>query len=60
MYTLDVYLSLVLGRPRVFHDEDINLEMPRSIEDEELSPEYVSTPNNGKYSVMFAPIAHMK
>lgn len=59
-YTLDVYLSLVLGRPRLFHDEDIDMELPRCVEDEELTPDHVSTSDPNRQSTMLAPLAHMK
>lgn len=36
-YTLDVYLSLMLGRPPLLHDEDITQEEPGFLNDEDLS-----------------------
>ncbi|KAI0191643.1 fungal-specific transcription factor domain-containing protein [Astrocystis sublimbata] len=37
-YSMDVYMSVVLGRPRYFHDDDINQTFPASIDDEDMAP----------------------
>ncbi|KAK8207325.1 putative C6 transcription factor [Phyllosticta capitalensis] len=37
-YILDAYLSVVLGRPRYFHDDDINQDLPDAIDDEYMTP----------------------
>lgn len=37
-YTIDMYLSVVFGRPRHFHDEDIDQEFPDSVNDEDMTP----------------------
>ncbi|KAI0535319.1 fungal-specific transcription factor domain-containing protein [Xylaria digitata] len=37
-YSMDVYMSVVLGRPRYFHDDDINQAFPASINDEDMAP----------------------
>ncbi|KAK5112039.1 hypothetical protein LTR62_004573 [Meristemomyces frigidus] len=34
--TLDTYMSTMLGRPNLVHDEDISQEYPQSIDDDEL------------------------
>ncbi|KAK4494513.1 hypothetical protein PRZ48_014811 [Zasmidium cellare] len=36
-YILDKYLGVVLGRPNHFHDEDISLELPDSVNDEDMT-----------------------
>lgn len=60
-YTLDAYLSVVLGRPRLFHDDDIDTELPSTIEDEELVADHVNTLSHSRgQSIMLAPVAHMK
>lgn len=60
-YTLDTYLSVALGRPRSFHDEDIDTELPACVEDEELRTDHISTSTpHRSQSVMLAPLAHMK
>lgn len=38
-YTIDVYLSAVLGRPRHIHDDDIDQELPAAVSDEDMGPE---------------------
>ncbi|GAM43458.1 hypothetical protein TCE0_050f18290 [Talaromyces pinophilus] len=35
-YCLDVHLSLTLGRPKIFHDEDIDQELPSDADDMNL------------------------
>lgn len=37
-YTIDKYLSVVFGRPRFLHDEDIDQDFPDSINDEDMGP----------------------
>ena len=60
-YTLDTYLSVALGRPRTFHDEDIDVELPSCINDDQLTADRVATSvADGESSVMFGPLAHMK
>ncbi|CAI7625349.1 unnamed protein product [Penicillium manginii] len=61
-YTLDAYLSAALGRPRTFHDNDIDSDLPACVEDDDLTKEddyNLSTPARGS-STMLAAIAHMK
>ncbi|KAL1612011.1 hypothetical protein SLS60_000234 [Paraconiothyrium brasiliense] len=36
-YTLDKYLGVVFGRPRHYHDEDIDQDLPDSINDEDMT-----------------------
>lgn len=60
-YTLDVYLSVALGRPRSFHDDDIDTELPACVEDHELGTDLTSTSTPGRgLSIMLAPLAHMR
>lgn len=60
-YTLDTYLSVALGRPRSFHDDDIDAELPSCVDDEQLVEDCVSTSaGNRGPSIMLAPLAHMK
>ena len=33
-YTIDVYLSVVLGRPRHIHDDDVDQSLPDAVRDE--------------------------
>lgn len=62
-YTLDRYLSAALGRPRTFHDEDIDTELPSCVDDQDLllaeqPPAGLDIPKS--HSIMLAPIAHVK
>ncbi len=41
-YTLDRYLGVLLGRPRIFQDEDIDQEYPTRVNDEDLTAYDVS------------------
>lgn len=60
-YTLDVHLSVVLGRPQLFNDEDIDVEFPRNVEDDQLAnPDLGESENSQNSSTMFAPLAHIK
>ncbi|KAL4915879.1 fungal-specific transcription factor domain-containing protein [Aspergillus aurantiobrunneus] len=67
-YTLDAYLSAALGRPRSFHDDDVDTELPACIEDHELHLHlHLPTPSNTapvpvtkSLTTMLAPLAHMK
>ncbi|KAK7991332.1 hypothetical protein PG988_000126 [Apiospora saccharicola] len=38
-YTIDVYLSVVLGRPRHIHDDDVDQELPAVVNDENMGVE---------------------
>ncbi|KAJ3940521.1 uncharacterized protein N0V96_009525 [Colletotrichum fioriniae] len=58
-YSLDNYLSAALGRPRTFHDEDIDQELPSCSEDADLHADHI-TPRMGRgQSLMLAPVAHV-
>ncbi|KAF1961130.1 hypothetical protein CC80DRAFT_373337, partial [Byssothecium circinans] len=37
-YTLDKYLGTVFGRPRHYHDDDIDQDFPDSVNDEDMTP----------------------
>ncbi|EFQ33768.1 fungal specific transcription factor domain-containing protein [Colletotrichum graminicola M1.001] len=36
-YTIDKYLSVVFGRPRMYHDDDIDQDFPDCVNDEEMT-----------------------
>ncbi|KAK6085125.1 fungal specific transcription factor domain-containing protein [Seiridium cupressi] len=60
-YSLDSYLSAALGRPRTFHDDDIDQELPSNIEDTDLIGEaHLPRHSQPKQSLMLAPVAHVK
>jgi hypothetical protein len=37
-YTLDKYLGVIFGRPRHYHDDDIDQDFPDAVNDEDMSP----------------------
>lgn len=60
-YNLDTYLSAALGRPRTFHDKDIDQELPLSIDDLRLSGgAMASPPRASPHSVMSGSVAHIR
>jgi hypothetical protein len=59
-YSLDNYLSAALGRPRSFHDEDIDQEEPSCVEDCDLFADHVRTPPPRGQSLMLAPVFHVR
>ncbi|KAH8195626.1 hypothetical protein TruAng_010208 [Truncatella angustata] len=59
-YCLDIHLSLTLGRPRIFHDEDIDQEMPHGIDDNEFSIDPPSPSGTISYSVNLAAVSYYK
>jgi Fungal specific transcription factor domain len=59
-YTLDNYLSAALGRPRTFHDEDIDQEMPSLVSDEEITSSRIITTPSKSQSIMLAPVYHAR
>ncbi|GAB1210184.1 hypothetical protein APSETT445_008974 [Aspergillus pseudonomiae] len=42
-YTIDKYLSVVMGRPQLLHDDDINQDFPDSVNDEDIGPDGLVT-----------------
>ncbi|KAM0221455.1 hypothetical protein ACHAQD_005367 [Fusarium lateritium] len=60
-YTLDAYLSVSLGRPRNFHDDDIDTELPACVDDNDITKDHINVASSSKgYSLMLAPLGHMK
>lgn len=57
-YSLDNYLSAVLGRPRTFHDDDIDQELPEIINDSELTRQHINSSIYKGQSVMLGAVAH--
>lgn len=39
VYTIDKYLAVVFGRPRLYHDDDIDQEYPDPVNDEDMTPQ---------------------
>jgi hypothetical protein len=59
-YTLDNYLSAALGRPRTFHDDDIDQEMPSLVSDEDITCSRILGTSNKSQSIMLAPVYHAR
>ncbi|KAJ5369020.1 uncharacterized protein N7496_008780 [Penicillium cataractarum] len=59
-YCLDAHLSLTLGRPRIFHDEDIDQELPSGADDSNLSDDALKSLSSHGYSKMVAPVAYYR
>lgn len=60
MYNLDTYLSAALGRPRTFHDDDIDQDVPMCINDEQIQRQSLDLAATGHQSIMSGAVAHMK
>ena len=59
-YTLDKYFNIILGRPGMFRDEDIDQQLPARLNDAELGTEK-SRPHSGwNQCIMDAPVYHIK
>jgi hypothetical protein len=58
-FILDQYLSLVIGRPRLLHEEDVDQEYPRLINDENLDAK-PSRHIPARDCLMDAPVCHAK
>ncbi|CAM1506071.1 Fc.00g057120.m01.CDS01 [Cosmosporella sp. VM-42] len=39
VYTIDKYLAVVFGRPRFYHDDDVDQEYPDRVNDEDMTPQ---------------------
>ncbi|KAF4962254.1 hypothetical protein FSARC_9643 [Fusarium sarcochroum] len=39
LYTIDKYLAVVFGRPRFYHDNDVDQEFPDKVNDEDMTPQ---------------------
>lgn len=60
-YNLDTYLSAALGRPRTFHDEDIDQEMPLCVDDYRIGSGRTAPSTLGAaQSIMSGSCAHIK
>lgn len=55
-YTLDKYLSVILGRPRLWHDEDLDEELPARVNDQDLTSTTIQPPKRD--CMMDAPVFH--
>ncbi|KAB8224364.1 fungal-specific transcription factor domain-containing protein [Aspergillus novoparasiticus] len=59
-YSLDNYLSAALGRPRIFHDDEIDQEYPEVAEDRQITLTSILPPTSTCQSIMLAPVYHAK
>ncbi|KAH8602909.1 fungal-specific transcription factor domain-containing protein [Bisporella sp. PMI_857] len=55
-YSLDNYLSVVLGRPRIFHDDDIDQELPTVTNDNDILTSGISPATPHPQSIMLAAV----
>ncbi|KAL4970187.1 uncharacterized protein BDV14DRAFT_187063 [Aspergillus stella-maris] len=60
MYSLDNYLSAALGRPRIFHDDEIDQELPTIANDAQIISSGISPALSSSQSIMLAPVYHAK
>ncbi|KAL4884774.1 hypothetical protein BJY04DRAFT_233051 [Aspergillus karnatakaensis] len=60
MYSLDNYLSAALGRPRIFHDDEIDQDFPAIANDSQITQSGVSLAISSAQSIMLAPVYHAK
>lgn len=59
-YTLDKYLSIMFGRPRLLHDEDIDQEFPDQVNDDDMSQEDPEKRTGSPDGMMVATILHFR
>ena len=59
-YTLDKYLSVMFGRPRLLHDEDIDQELPDELNDVDAVQEDPAKRTGSADCMMVASVLHYK
>ncbi|KAJ5049906.1 hypothetical protein NUH16_008429 [Penicillium rubens] len=59
-YIIDKYLSVVFGRPRLYQDDDIDQNFPDNVNDEDMTPQGPSTPDEPADCYIDALIFHAK
>ncbi|GAQ03292.1 hypothetical protein ALT_0613 [Aspergillus lentulus] len=59
-YTLDKYLSVMFGRPRLLHDEDTDQELPDEINDEDILEEDPRRRTGSPDCMMIASVLHYR
>ena len=59
-YSLDNYLSAALGRPRIFHDDDIDQDFPSVLDDSRILRDQILPSTSTAQSIMLAPLYHAK
>ena len=59
-FTLDTYLSVMLGRPAMIHDEDVDQVFPELVNDEDLTAEGILKHNDARDCMTAASVLHAK
>ncbi|KAL4863849.1 hypothetical protein BDV12DRAFT_201716 [Aspergillus spectabilis] len=59
-YIIDKYLSVVFGRPRLLHDDEIDQEFPDTVNDEDMGPHGPSATEAKEESHIISLIFHSK
>ncbi|PWY83701.1 fungal-specific transcription factor domain protein [Aspergillus sclerotioniger CBS 115572] len=59
-YMLDRYLSVMFGRPRLLHDEDIDQDLPDEVNDEDMLQDDPAQRTGSADCMMVASILHFK
>ncbi|PLN77209.1 fungal-specific transcription factor domain-domain-containing protein [Aspergillus taichungensis] len=59
-YTLDKYLCVMFGRPRLLHDEDIDQELPDEMSDDDLLQENPKSRTGTPDCMMIASVLHFR
>ncbi|KAL5334466.1 hypothetical protein BJX70DRAFT_391380 [Aspergillus crustosus] len=59
-YTLDKYLNVIFGRPRLLHDEDIDQDLPDEVNDEDILQDDPAMRLGTADSMMIASILHFR
>lgn len=59
-YTLDKYLSMMFGRPRLLDDEDIDQDLPDEVNDEVMSLEAPRQKTESTDCMMIASVLHYR
>lgn len=60
IYILDNYLGAALGRPRIFHDDEIDQELPAIANDSQITASGISPAVSNTQNIMLAPVYHAK
>ncbi|KAF7593935.1 hypothetical protein BBP40_010442 [Aspergillus hancockii] len=59
-YTLDKYLSVMFGRPRLLHEEDHDQELPDEVNDEDMLQDDARRRTGSPESMMIASVLHYR
>lgn len=60
VYTLDKYLSVMFGRPRLLHDDDFDQELPDEVSDQDLLINDPNMRSGVPDDVMIASVLHYR